>query len=116
MKVVAFSSVGGGWHEVRLSDRKICHLVPTTSRGDIVTGKNRADLAGDGDVMRRYLDEGIAVQRLSTHSCYSGGNPRIWSSRSDNGGNVVSFFSWEHRLWSSRGRKKRCQVMSCLAG
>jgi hypothetical protein len=81
MKVVAFSSVGGGWHEVRLSYRKTRHLVPTRSRGDIIAGENRADLAGDGDVIHRYLDEGIAAQRLSTHSCYSGGNPRIWSSR-----------------------------------
>uniref|UniRef100_R7WC47 Putative disease resistance RPP13-like protein 3 n=1 Tax=Aegilops tauschii TaxID=37682 RepID=R7WC47_AEGTA len=66
------------------------------------------------------------------------GNPRIWSSRSDDGGIAVSFLSWEHRLWSSAGRQRqeverlrlarsfsedvkscltdRCYTVSCLVG
>ena len=95
-------------------------------------------LAGDGGVLRRYLDGGIVVYLLSTHSCCSGGNPRIWCFRSDDGGTAVSFLSWEHRLWGSAGSQRqeverlrlarsfggdvkscltdRCYALSCLVG
>ncbi|KAE8806776.1 putative disease resistance RPP13-like protein 3 [Hordeum vulgare] len=75
---------------------------------------------------------------MSTHSYCSGGNPRIWSSRSDDDGTVVSFLSWKHRLWSSAGGQRqeverlrlaqsfggdvkscladRCYDLSCLVG
>ncbi|KAE8772180.1 Serine/threonine-protein kinase HT1 [Hordeum vulgare] len=56
-----------------------------------------------------------------------GGNPRIWSSISEDGSTVVSFLFWEHRWWSSAGelrqkverlrlaRKFGGAVKSCLA-
>ena len=66
------------------------------------------------------------------------GNPRIWSSRSDDDGTSVAFLSWEHRLWSSAGGQRqeverlrlarsfggdvkscladRCYALSCLVG
>ena len=95
-------------------------------------------MTGDSGVLRRYLDEGIVTKLLSTHSCCSGGNPRIWCSRSDDGGIAVLFLSWKHRLWSSTGSQRqeverlrlsqsfdgyvkscltdRCYALSCLVG
>jgi hypothetical protein len=88
---VSISFARGGRPEARLSDREIRHLVRAAGEEDIVAGEIRDGwLAGDGGVLRRYLVEGI-VERLSTYSCCSGGNPRIWFSIPDDGGTVVSF-------------------------
>ncbi|KAE8781013.1 Serine/threonine-protein kinase HT1 [Hordeum vulgare] len=78
------------------------------------------------------MDERKEVDQLVC----SRGNPRIWFSRSDDGGIAVSFLSREHRLWRSAGRKRqeverlrparsfggdvrscltnRCHALSCL--
>jgi hypothetical protein len=78
LKVVSISSAEGGRPEAGLSDREIHHLASAASREDIVTGENLPDWwVMDGSVMRRYLDEGIAKQRLSTYSCCSKGNPSL---------------------------------------
>jgi hypothetical protein len=77
----------------RLCERVACED-GRANWGDIIAGGNRDDLEGEGGVMHPYLDEGIVGQRLSTHSCFFVGNPRILSSRSDDGGIVVTFLSW----------------------
>ncbi|KAE8820746.1 Arginyl-tRNA synthetase [Hordeum vulgare] len=51
----------------------------------------------------------------SIHSCCSRGNPRIWFSRSDDGGIAVSFLSREHRLWRSTGRQRQEVERLCPA-
>ena len=56
--VVAISFVGGGQPESGWSDLEIRHLVPAASREDTVAGETKPT-AGDGSILRRYLDEGI---------------------------------------------------------
>lgn len=72
-----------GW-----SDIEICDLAPTMSLKDIVAGENRAN----GDVLRRYLDEGILYNYCrSTHVVPA--ETIGWSSKSDDGDTVVQLFS-----------------------
>jgi hypothetical protein len=48
-------------------------------------------MVGDSSALRCYLVESIALQLLLIHLCCFEGNPKIWSSRSDDYGAVVSF-------------------------
>jgi hypothetical protein len=75
----------------RLCERVACED-GRANWGDIIAGGNRVDLEGEGGVMHPYLDEGIDGQRLSTHSCFSVVNPRILSSRSNDGAIVVTLW------------------------
>jgi hypothetical protein len=72
-------------------------------------------LEDDVDVLRCYLYKGIVEQSLSTHSCCSGENSRIWCPRSNDGDTMVSLLSQEHHFWSSarcqRQEEETCQLI-----
>jgi hypothetical protein len=91
---------GSGDRRSRIS----IHLpVPAVSQGCIVASENQADWWAMVVVYVATFMKTSLLQRLSIYSCCSRGNPEIWFSRSDDDGTVVSFLSWEHRLWSSDG-------------
>jgi hypothetical protein len=124
--VLVIFSARGGHPEDGLVDLEIRHLGSVASCGDIVDGEN---MAGDGGVLRRYLDEGSVEQLLSTHSCFSGENHKIRSSGSDDGGSAVSCSllaaSFVEQRWREEARDgavcrleqslwRRCRVMPNL--
>ena len=58
LAVVVIPFIGSGRPKGWVVGSQIRHLVPAASRGDIVASE---PTAGDDCVLRRYLDEGIAV-------------------------------------------------------
>jgi hypothetical protein len=77
--------------------------------------KTTSILAGDGGILRRYLDEGIIVQLLSTQ-CSLGHPDQGWPrcSVAFSHGNIVCGVALDDRCRRSSSFQNKCSTTDCL--